>query len=176
LQPYDGGKEGHALLTELADDVVLVNEFADGQMTSCSNSIVKAISRHCDCFPQVASESFSLVFAVPLLEPQLKSDFETYCQEEVHHSSFRTFSPHFDIQNAMREDSREFHDRDELLDSHSIFEDGECLLCILCSSFSEGIPLGQVPQIIPLLPLFILLLHLLVIFQLLLPSAAPLKE
>lgn len=76
----------------------------------------------------------------------------------------------------MRKDFREFHDCDELPDSHPIFEDGESLFCILCSFFSEGIPLGQVPQIISLLLLFILLLYLLVIFQPLLASAAPLKE
>ena len=145
-------------------------------MTSCSKYIVKAISLRCDCFSYMSSESFSLVFAVPLLEPQLKSNFETYCQEEVHHSSFGTFSPHFDVRNAMREDCREFHDRDELSDSHSIFEDGECFLSVLCSFFSEGVPLGQVLQIILFLPLFNLLMNQLVIFQLLLPSAAPLKE
>lgn len=76
----------------------------------------------------------------------------------------------------MRKDSRKYHDREELLDSHSIFEDDEYLRCILSSLCSEGIPLGQVPQIILLFPLFILLLHLLVILELLLSSEAPLKE
>jgi hypothetical protein len=176
LESYDGGDEGHALTTELEDAVVLVHEFADGLMTSCGHCFVNAIGLHGDCFPNVASESFSLVFAVLPFEPQLKSHFETDCQEEIHHSSLVACSHLFDILNAMRKEFRECHDCDERPDSHSIFEDDECFLCVLCSFCSEGVPLGQAPHIMSFLPLFLTLLDPLVIFQLLLPSAAPLKE